>query len=526
MRITLRARLLSAMALSLVFLGATSATAGVQDLKVFKSIPVLDDGRLKPLDTFARSLLTQFSGHDHYGKEEACGWLAAYLFKPDTTVNDKVFLINNPDIATALGMDPQADRRYTPDQLQSSYQKLADLHEAAVKIPESQRTLVENEIIRVFDNYNSYMDVLVSFQRRNNRDPALAVIWEHMADSYRKGDEVAFNIAAHSFSRGVCALLSKEELKKVDRFGLELFYQAVSPFTWSIMFYISAFIFFVISFSSSKPLWYRLGLSSVIAGLFFHMLGLGLRIIIMARPPVTSLYETFVFVGFISVLLGLMIEHYNRQWLGLITAAISGAVFLFIANKYSTEGDTFKVLVAVLDSNFWLATHVTTITIGYAATCVGGLLGHIWLLQAAFGRERQILDKTYSITLGILGVALTLTFLGTNLGGIWADQSWGRFWGWDPKENGALMIVLWTALLFHAKAARMIGQLELAVGAVMGMMVVMWAWFGVNLLNVGLHSYGFTSGVATGLCCYAAGESVFLLVSVGCVVWRKPRITT
>jgi len=85
-------------------------------------------------------------------KEEACGWLAAYLFKPDTTVNDKVFLINNPDIATALGMDPQADRRYTPDQLQSSYQKLADLHEAAVKIPESQRTLVENEIIRVFDN--------------------------------------------------------------------------------------------------------------------------------------------------------------------------------------------------------------------------------------------------------------------------------------------------------------------------------------------------------------------------------------
>jgi ABC-type transport system involved in cytochrome c biogenesis permease subunit len=175
------------------------------------------------------------------------------------------------------------------------------------------------------------------------------------------------------------------------------------------------------------------------------------------------------------------------------------------------------MLVAVLNSNFWLATHVTTITMGYAAACVGGLLGHIWLIQAVLGTNSPVLDKTYKTTLGILGVALTLTFLGTNLGGIWADQSWGRFWGWDPKENGALMIVLWTALLFHAKEAKMIGPLGLAVGAVIGMMVVMWAWFGVNLLNVGLHSYGFTSGVATSLIIYAIFEVIFLMITSWCV---------
>ena len=175
------------------------------------------------------------------------------------------------------------------------------------------------------------------------------------------------------------------------------------------------------------------------------------------------------------------------------------------------------MLVAVLNSNFWLATHVTTITMGYAATCVGGLLGHIWLLQAVFGKDSGTLNKTYKTTLGILGVALTLTFLGTNLGGIWADQSWGRFWGWDPKENGALMIVLWTAMLFHAKVAEMIGPLGLAVGAVIGMMVVMWAWFGVNLLSVGLHSYGFTSGVATSLIIYAVFEIVFVTLTTWCV---------
>jgi ABC-type transport system involved in cytochrome c biogenesis permease subunit len=601
------------LALSVFFFGTAFAKQGINDLSNFKNIPVLESGRLKPLDTFARNLLTQFSGKDHYEKQEASGWLASLFFNPDSTLNHKIFLINNPDIATALSITPQQDRRYTPSQLQQSYRMLTQLQEAASKIPEKERSMAENEILRVFDNINLYGDLSRSFvfaypqndftifsqatktklglplnqnqfsfidialkaneiseatKSLGNKSPSaytpdeaelvqtttnlfrwsqnykdfpfavipssqnekwlspwdaistdfsneqtrqLIILWSNMARSYVQGNDIAFYMATHMYVSSIRDSSTKEELKKIDKFPLELFYQENSPFTWSIMFYIFAFIFFVISFSSSKHLWYNLGLFSVIAGFIPHVLGLLMRIIIMGRPPVSSLYETFIFVGFIAVLLGLFIEYYNRQWLGIVTAAISGTALLFIANKYSAEGDTLKVLIAVLNSNFWLATHVTTITMGYGATCVGGLLGHIWLVQAVFKKDSQILDKTYKTTLGILGVALTLTFLGTNLGGIWADQSWGRFWGWDPKENGALMIVLWTALLFHAKVAQMIGPLGLAVGAVIGMMVVMWAWFGVNLLSVGLHSYGFTSGVATSLITYVVFEIIFLL---------------
>jgi len=596
------------LALGIFFLGTAFARAEVKDFSNFRKIPVLDSGRLKPLDTFARSLLTQFSGKDHYEKQEACRWLASLFFNPDSTLNDKIFLINDPDIAVALGITPSQDRRYTPNQLKQNYSMLAQLQQAASKIAEKDRSLAENEIMRIFDNINLYADLSRSFlfaypqsdftilssatktklglslnqnqfsfidialkaNEINVKDPELAhvssnlfrwsqdykdlpftvipsaqrdkwlspwdalttdfsndqsrqllILWDNMAISYSQGNDVAFNIAAHTYLNNIRDLLSKEDLKKVDKFPLELFYQENSPFTWSIMFYIFAFIFFVISFASSKPLWYNLGLFSIIAGFIPHVLGLIMRIIIMARPPVSSLYETFIFVGFIAVLLGLAIEYYNRQWLGIVTAAISGTALLFIANKYSAEGDTLKVLVAVLNSNFWLATHVTTITMGYGATCVGGLLGHIWLVQAVFRKDNQTLDKTYKTTLGILGVALCLTFLGTNLGGIWADQSWGRFWGWDPKENGALMIVLWTTLLFHAKVANMIGPLGLAVGAVIGMMVVMWAWFGVNLLSVGLHSYGFTSGVATSLIVYAVIEIFFLLAMTFFILKKK-----
>ena len=517
-----------------------------KDFKSFKSVPVLDEGRLKPLDTFARSLLTQFSGKDHYEKQGASAWMAELLFNPDSTINQKIFQINNPDIATALGISTEEHRRYTPGQLQKSYRKLAELQDAARKIPEKERSLVEAEIIRVFQNINIYADLSRAFafsyphyndtpfmvipllqegkwispwdafnvQSSDERVKRLMGLWDQMANNYRQGNNVEFNVAAHTYLNAVQETLSKNDIKNFKKFSIELIYHEASLFTWSIMLYILTFILFIVSCSSLNKIWYRLALFSVFTGFIIHTLGLTMRVVIMARPPVSSLYETFIFVGFIAVLLGLMIEHYNRQWLGVITAAISGTALLFIANKYSAEGDTLKMLVAVLNSNFWLATHVTTITMGYGATCVAGLLGHIWLLQAMLGKDAATLDKTYKTTLGILGVALTLTFLGTNLGGIWADQSWGRFWGWDPKENGALMIVIWTALLFHAKVSKMIDALGLAIGAVLGMIVVMWAWFGVNLLSVGLHSYGFTAGIATTLIVYVICEIVFILVAV------------
>src|SRR5215469_12833065 len=92
---------------------------------------------------------------------------------------------------------------------------------------------------------------------------------------------------------------------------------------------------------------------------------------------------------------------------------------------------------------------------------------------------------------GIVCFATLFSFVGTVLGGIWADQSWGRFWGWDPKENGALLIVLWNAIVLHALLAKWVHFRGLMVLAVGGNVVTSWSWFGTNMLGVGLHSYGF-----------------------------------
>ena len=134
------------------------------------------------------------------------------------------------------------------------------------------------------------------------------------------------------------------------------------------------------------------------AALIASTVAIIMRMVILTRPPVSNLYETFVFVGFISVITGVIIERINRQWLGLIIASISGFTFLTIASKFSMEGDTLQMLVAVLNSNFWLSTHVLSITIGYSGVCVAGLIGHIYLIQAVHpSRNKESLDKIYRI---------------------------------------------------------------------------------------------------------------------------------
>jgi ABC-type transport system involved in cytochrome c biogenesis permease subunit len=148
---------------------------------------------------------------------------------------------------------------------------------------------------------------------------------------------------------------------------------------------------------------------------------------------------------------------------------------------------------AVLDSNFWLATHVVTITIGYSGTFLAGAIAIGWVLREHLARrpDPETTKTLSSMVYGVICFALFFSFLGTVLGGIWADQSWGRFWGWDPKENGALLIVLWNAIILHARWGGFARERGIMTMAIFGNVITSLSWFGVNMLGVGLHSYGF-----------------------------------
>jgi ABC-type transport system involved in cytochrome c biogenesis permease subunit len=242
------------------------------------------------------------------------------------------------------------------------------------------------------------------------------------------------------------------------------------------------------------------------------------------RPPVTNLYSSALFIGWGSVGLCLILERFNRNAVASAAGGMIGFSTLIIAHHLSLSGDTMEMMRAVLDSNFWLSTHVVTVTTGYAATFLAGFLAIVYILRGVLTRslDPRTAESLSRMVYGIVCFATFFSFIGTVLGGIWADQSWGRFWGWDPKENGALIIVLWNAVILHCRWAGLIRQRGLMALAVFGNIVTSWSWFGTNMLGVGLHSYGFTDAAFYGLITFVASQLLLIaLVLLPRDKWRS-----
>lgn len=261
---------------------------------------------------------------------------------------------------------------------------------------------------------------------------------------------------------------------------------------------------------------YRLSYLILLISFIVISYALILRFMICGRPPVTNLYETMIFVAWFGSGMALVLEklfHKHIFGLCLFSGGLLGALFILMSDKFAYESDSLGVLTAVLDSNFWLATHVTTITIGYASCLMAGAFAHFFIILNIFtSSQSQHYNITFSrMIYGILCFATIFTFLGTVLGGFWADQSWGRFWGWDPKENGALVLLLWNAVILHAYSSGYLREWGVALCAVFGNLIVAGAWWGVNLLQIGLHSYGFNTNIQNRLL-YFVGIELFVLL--------------
>lgn len=342
---------------------------------------------------------------------------------------------------------------------------------------------------------------------------------------YKEGDFESFDRQIAEFNQFV-----KESLRANARDGIskkvdaEFIYNEIDAFFWAKVFFFLAFLSICL-FSLKEISFFRFfSIFSSAIGVVLIFSGLCMRIYITGRAPVTNLYETFVFVALGTSLLSIVIEFYRKNSIGAFTSAICGFVFLMFSDGF-VKGDTMPVLAAVLRSNFWLTTHVVTITIGYMGMIVAGVIAHFYIFNAMrypFGSLK--LKGIASMVRGTLAFSFIFSAMGTILGGIWADQSWGRFWGWDPKENGALLIVLWTLILFHAKAGRIIKDLGFSIGAAFGIVVTALAWIGVNFLSVGLHSYGFTESASKALVVYVGMQIAFLYLAFIVVVKRQKKL--
>ncbi|MFA7276899.1 MAG: cytochrome c biogenesis protein CcsA [Pseudobdellovibrionaceae bacterium] len=300
-----------------------------------------------------------------------------------------------------------------------------------------------------------------------------------------------------------------------ERLRAERLFNTLKPFQTALILFALTFLLGLVTLAFPRtPLIWGAWLSAS-AAILLQTTGLGWRVYILDRPPVGTLYESLLFVGLISPLIAIILERRFKNGTGLLLAGLSGTALGLMAMTMMGEDDNFKMLTAVLNTRFWLMTHVLCITIGYGWCLMTALLAHGLLWAEGTPHISETAKNRYRKPLEILVLtSLLFTAIGTILGGIWADQSWGRFWGWDPKENGALLIVLWLAWVIHGRIAGQITSPLWMAGLAFVGVIVAFAWIGVNLLGVGLHSYGFTEGVFWGLGLFTGAEILLITILV------------
>lgn len=326
------------------------------------------------------------------------------------------------------------------------------------------------------------LDVIVTRQF-----PEIVIDYAQLMMAYRQMNDNSFN--------SILIEMHKKLENHINSFKIsfEVFFNSFEPFYISSILYILVFLIICVNWMLGDRSFRKIAL--IILGMAFliHTFGLAGRMYIQGRPPVTNLYSSAIFIGWASVVFGFIMEWIHKNGMGAAVAGIIGFSTLIIAHNLGIGGDTLEMVRAVLDSNFWLSTHVVVITMGYSAMFLMGILAIFYVLGnlRKGGLESNVKRSLSSMVFGTLCFATLFSFVGTMLGGIWADQSWGRFWGWDPKENGALLIVLWCAIMLHARWGRLVQDRGLMVMAIFGNIVTSWSWFGTNMLGVGLHSYGF-----------------------------------
>jgi len=529
-----------------------SGTDSDFNINALAKVPVSYKGRVKPFDTVARNSLMVISGRQKLENQtldlNAAHWLLDVLSRPTTAEEYEVFRIDHPDVLAIFGWQKTDKKHFSARSIREHGTELIRQAQLAGQIPSQKRSLFQRKVVELASHLTLY-DALANYRslhlippispQHDWMDAATAAnhtetsgqplpgmrAWGKALEAFNKQHADDFNQSV----KNLADIYQENEPMATRQARHETLFNHYAPFAQCRVLYVFITILIFLSWIAFTQPLQAAAMSILLLTFLLHTGGIATRIYLSGRPPVTNLYSSAIFIGWGCILMCLVLEYLYRNGIPTLLAATSGFLTLLVAWALTGDGDTMAVLVAVLDTNFWLATHVVVIVLGYSATYLAGLIGLVFILRGVLtsslsaGESKKMGQMLY----GILCFALLFSFVGTVLGGIWADQSWGRFWGWDPKENGAVLIVLWNALVLHARWGGLVKQRGMAILAVFGNIVTSWSWKGTNMLGVGLHAYGFIESAIFWLAFFMASQ--LLIMAIGCLplsCWRSFRVTT
>ncbi len=526
------------LALSLLALSLPGPLLAGSEFEPLRGIAIQAGGRTKPLDTFARETARRVGGAKPFGFEgikglEPTEWLLAMIAAPDRWRNEPIVKVTHAGLRSAAGL-PEDKDRYSFDELVSHEGLMSATEKFHAKLRQDEEIdPVEREIADLYDILSTMSGVMSGEALRiipHPEDPKAT--WYSIADlddprvpqaqrvralvsalvsAYVAGDRPGVRIAGAGLASRLAAIApvlypTEKEL------AMEVHYNRFKPFRMAWILYLFGFLALIASFPLESKGFGRAGMALVVGGFLVHAYGMALRVLISGRPPVTTMYETVIFVAWGGMLFALVFEAIYKVRYFAATAAGLGVLGLILADNVPILDGAISPLVPVLRNNMWLTVHVLTITLGYAAFTLAMGLGHVNLGLYFFAPGSNLLKSLSLFLYRSLQVGTLFLAVGTLLGGVWASYSWGRFWGWDPKETWALIALLGYLAILHGRLLGWIKNFGLAVGSILGYLLVLMAWYGVNfVLGTGLHSYGFGSGGYT----YIGG---FVLFEVGVIL--------
>lgn len=514
-----------------------------ESIKELALIPVQAGGRVKPLDTLARETVRLFHGKPYVAGRPPVEILLSMLFNPRFWEEHEFVAVTYVPLKRDLGLGLE-QKFFSLSKLRAN-EKLIPLFQTLQNKENAEEKLDDyfQAVARIRNQFN-YFSFLVSGQLFALVPPKAGAETDRWVGLNEVSDAIKmrFWLIAATFeskdpqvqvrtvekAKEFISLASAEnpELYPSRRaMEREVHFNALKPFGWAWIAGIIGMLLLAVAIVRPQIWVRRAGIIFFILTFILQTYGFYLRMMIAGRPPVTNMYESVVWVAWGTMLFGLIIEWFYRKQILLLSSLGFAVVCLIMADSASTVLDaSIQPLEPVLRSNFWLTIHVLTITLSYGAFAVALALGNLGLGSFVFlARESKLfpLKEMALYAYRAVQVGVVLLGAGTILGGVWADYSWGRFWGWDPKETWALIAFLGYVALIHARFRGMLRDFGFLAASIISFLLVIFAWYGVNFwLGAGLHSYGFSSGGNVQIFTYIAIQCAFVLYAM----WAFSRV--
>lgn len=522
------------------------------DLRVVESLPIQDLGRKKPFYTFATEALQSIHGRSTWrppGSEEgwrAVDWALALWVEPAGWEEQPLILVDYVPLKREIGLSTARKDRYFSfrelagnERLRAILLRIQQRRQADPRADfdrlEKEAQTVGNRLARMasFLSGEAFTVAPAPGAERSmwltlpetaefygsGRSGQLREAFAQMAEGYRNRDQAGFENGV-SVLRAQLAELAPANNADPQLIALERIYKAVHPFRISWIFLLIGLVALAVTWTWNSSWGYRIAWVGVGVALTFQVAGYVARVLISGRAPVTNMYETVTWLAFAVLVFAAVFEGiYRARFFFLASMPVAIFALILTDSAPAVLDRSIQPLTPVLQSNFWLTTHVLTINTSYAAFALAMAVGHVALIQVLRGREVPTLMHTYIYRALQIGVLLLAA--GTILGGVWANYSWGRFWDWDPKETWALISLLCYLIILHGRIAGWWSGFGVAMGSILAFQSILMAWYGVNfVLGAGLHSYGFGTGGFPVVATYTALELAFC-GWVGWVVWKR-----